>query len=183
MIQDDFSYLGGMDIQAIDNLYSAYQKDPESVDQSWREFFKGFDFARSNFSEQMSSVVFDKEFKVINLIDAYRKRGHLFTKTNPVRIRRRYFPTLDVENYELSESDLETEFHAGRKIGLEKPSLKEILEHLKQTYCESIGAEYMFIRSPEKLEWLSSRMESSRNTTEFTEEQKKHLKKNQLLQE
>ncbi len=175
MIQDDFSYLGGMDIRTIESLYSAYQKDPESVDRSWREFFKGFDFARSNFSEQMSSEVFDKEFKVINLIDAYRKRGHLFTKTNPVRMRRRYFPTLDLENYELSDSDLETEFHAGSKIGLKKPSLKEIVEHLKQTYCESIGAEYMFIRSPEKIEWLSSRMESSRNTTEFTAEQKKEI--------
>jgi len=175
MIQDDFSYLGGMDIQTIESLYEEYQKDPESVDPSWREFFKGFDFARSNFSEQLSSEVFDKEFKVINLIDAYRKRGHLFTKTNPVRIRRRYFPTLDLENYELSDSDLEMVFHAGRNIGLEKPSLKEIVDHLKQTYCDSIGAEYMFIRNPEKVKWLSSRMESSRNTTEFTQEQKKEI--------
>lgn len=175
MKRDDFSYLGNMDVQTVERLYKDYLNDPGSVDRSWAEFFRGFDFARSNFGDGPPSEMLDKEFRVINLIDAYRKRGHLFTKTNPVRIRRRYFPTLDLENYELSEEDLDTVFHAGRNIGLEKATLREILAHLQQTYCESIGAEYMFIRSPEKLKWLSSRMEASRNTTEFTSEQKKEI--------
>ena len=96
MKSGDFSYLGNIDPEAIESLYQKYREDPESVDKSWRDFFSGFDFARQNFSEEIQSDTFDKEFKVINLITTYRKRGHLFTETNPVRIRRKYFPTLDL---------------------------------------------------------------------------------------
>jgi 2-oxoglutarate dehydrogenase E1 component len=181
MKQDDFSFLGGLDIEALEKLYSDYQRDPALVDESWRQFFRGFEFARHDFSEQVVSETVDKEFKVINLIDGYRKRGHLFTKTNPVRTRRKYFPTLDLENYGLSDADLDTTFHAGKEIGIGPAPLRDILAHLHQTYAETVGAEYMFIRSPEKLKWLSHRMESTRNVTEYSTEQKKeffmHLKK------
>jgi len=175
MKQDDFSYLGNIDIRTVENIYQEYLKDPGSVDPSWQDFFKGFDFALQNFSERLTSEVFENEFKVINLIDAYRKRGHLFTRTNPVRTRRKYFPTLDLENYELAEADLDTAFHAGKRIGIGKATLRDIIAHLKQTYCQSVGAEYMYIRDPEKVQWLSLRMESSRNTTDFTPEQKKEI--------
>lgn len=151
MKKDDFSFLGGLDIEAIEALYRDYQKDPGSVEESWRQFFKGFEFARHDFSESVVSETVDKEFKVINLIDGYRKRGHLFTKTNPVRTRRKYFPTLDLENYGLSDEDLDTVFHAGKEIGIGPAKLSDILSHLQQTYAGTVGAEYMFIRSPEKL--------------------------------
>jgi len=181
MKKEDFSYLGNIDIVTVENLYQQYIEDHESVDESWQNFFRGFEFARENFREDIQSETFDKEFKVISLIDAYRKRGHLFTKTNPVRTRRKYFPTLDLENYGLSDDDLDTAFHAGKEIGIGKATLRDIVGHLKQTYCQSVGAEYMFIRNPEKLKWLSSRMESSKNSTEFSADEKKelylHLKK------
>ncbi len=181
MKKDDFSFLGNLDIETIESLYRQFQKDPGSVDSSWQQFFRGFEFARRDFREQIASETLDKEFKVINLIDAYRKRGHLFTKTNPVRTRRKYFPTLDLENYGLDEGDLGTVFHAGKEIGLGPAPLRDILDHLKQTYTSTVGAEYMFIRNPEKLKWLSQRMESTRNVTEYSPEQKKeifmHLKK------
>lgn len=88
MTQDDFSYMGNTDIETIENLYQQYLQDSGSVDESWRNFFRGFEFARENFKEDIHSEAFDKEFKVLNLIDAYRKRGHLFTKTNPVPVNR-----------------------------------------------------------------------------------------------
>ena len=181
MKKDDFSFLGSLDIETIEGLYRDYQKDPGSVEESWQQFFRGFEFARHDFSEQFVSETVDKEFSVINLIDGYRKRGHLFTKTNPVRTRRKYFPTLDIENYGLSEDDLDTVFHAGKEIGIGPAPLRQIRDHLRQTYAETVGAEYMFIRSPEKLKWLSERMESTRNLTEYSPELKKeifmHLKK------
>jgi len=181
MNKASLSFLGNIDIETIESIYQEYLKDPASVEESWQHFFRGFEFARLNFTEDLSSETFDKEFKVINLIQAYRKRGHLFTKTNPVRIRRKYFPTLDLENYGLSEEDLETEFHAGKEIGIGAAKLMDIVEHCRQTYCGNVGAEFMFIRSPEKIKWLTERMESSRNMTEFSEEEKKefymHLKK------
>lgn len=89
---DKFTFVGNADVNAIDELYQRYQRDPESVDAGWHKFFEGFDFARTDFESGEIPENFQKEFKVINLINAYRTRGHLFTKTNPVRERRTYTP-------------------------------------------------------------------------------------------
>lgn len=179
---DGFSFLGNSEIESIDRLYSQFLENPESLDESWRTFFSGFDFARRFQSpSQVGNEHLDKEFRVLNFIDAFRKRGHLFTQTNPVRTRRQYFPTLDLENYGLSSGDLGTVFHAGTEIGLGDATLRDIFDHMQQTYCQSIGAEYMFIRTPEKIEWLQKHIEGSRNITSFPSDVKKqifhHLKK------
>ncbi|HYW94861.1 MAG TPA: 2-oxoglutarate dehydrogenase E1 component [Bacteroidales bacterium] len=173
---DDLSFLGNGEIDAIEELFEQYQKDPESLDPSWQKFFLGFNFAVKNVKTgEIHTETFDKEFKVINYIDAYRKRGHLFTRTNPVRTRRKYFPTLDLENYGLEESDLDLEFYAGREIGIGKASLRNIIGYLNQTYCGSIGSEYMFIRNPEKIRWLQEKIETNRNHSVFSEEEKKEI--------
>jgi 2-oxoglutarate dehydrogenase E1 component len=146
------------------------------LDESWRNFFSGFDFARRfHTGTDAGTEHLDKEFRVLNFIDAFRKRGHLFTRTNPVRTRRTYFPTLDLENYQLSGSDLDTVFHAGTEIGIGDATLRDIVRHMEETYCQSIGAEYMFIRAPEKTEWLQKRIEGSRNRTDFPPEIKKQI--------
>lgn len=175
---DKFSYVSNADGAVIEDLYRQFLKDPESVDFGWKKFFEGFEFARSNYQEGESAEIPEqvrKEFNVINLINGYRSRGHLFTKTNPVRERRKYSPTLDIENFGLSQADLETVFHAGSEIGLGPAKLKDILVHLQQTYCQSIGAEFRYIRNPETVEWLQSKMESSRNTPNFSIEDKKQI--------
>src|SRR5688572_8449619 len=95
---DKFSYLGNGDVNAIEELFIQYQKDPSQVDQSWRDFFKGFEFGRVDYSEGSPIPEnVSKEFKVINLINGYRMRGHLFTKTNPVRQRRKYKPDMSLD--------------------------------------------------------------------------------------
>src|SRR6188768_1051101 len=164
---DKFSYLGNADVAQIEALYQAFLKDPDSVDPSWKDFFQGFQFAQTNFEPVATPSLgragegapslgrtgegsgISPEFNVINLINGYRNRGHLFTRTNPVRERRKYFPSLDLENFGLSEADLETVFHAGSLIGIGDAKLKDILEHQRATYCRSVGAEYKYIRTPE----------------------------------
>lgn len=177
---DKHSYLGNMDVSVLENMYQEYINDPEAVEESWRRFFEGFEFARTQFNGEFSDS-YDKEFKVINLINGFRKRGHLFTATNPVRTRRKYFPTLDIENYGLSEKDMELEFHAGKEIGIGKARLTDILAHLHETYCGEVGSEFMFIRNPVKLNWIQDRIESTKNSTDFTEDEKRdifnHLKR------
>lgn len=178
---DRFSYLGSSDVGQIDDLYQKFLKDPASIEESWKKFFDGFEFAQLNYSQKGKkdkSVIpenVQKEFNVINLINGYRTRGHLFTKTNPVRERRHYKPTLDLENFGLSNADLETVFHSGSLIGIGQATLKNIISHLEQTYCSSIGAEYKYIRSPEIVKWLESRMESCRNTPVFSIDQKRRI--------
>ena len=152
---DNISYVGNADVNAIDYLYQSYLKDPESVDHGWKKFFEGFDFARTNFEEtgEIPENV-QKEFKVINLIHGYRTRGHLFTKTNPLRERRHYSPTLALENFGLTEADLTTVFQSGNEAGLGPAPLKDIIAHLESVYCQSVGIEYTYMREPERLSWI-----------------------------
>jgi len=171
---DKFSFLGNGDVVAMEELFQQYLKDNNSVEADWRHFFAGFEFARKNYEDsgEIPQNV-KKEFDVLNLVNAYRSRGHLFTQTNPVRERRKYTPTLDIENFGLSQADLETVFQAGTQIGIGAAKLKDIIAHLNQTYCQSIGAEYMYIRTPEVIKWLQEKMESSRNTPKFSIDEKK----------
>lgn len=178
---DKFSFLGQADQQSLEALYQQYLNQPTSVEDDWQQFFKGFEFAQKHYAQlpqeakQDTDNQIEKEFKVLNLIQAYRQRGHFFTKTNPVRKRRKYFPTLAIENFGLQKNDLDKSFRAGHEIGLGTTSLKEIINHLEQTYCQSIGVEYLFIRKPEMVSWLKHKMESSRNSPQFTDDQRKHI--------
>ena len=177
---DKFSYIGNADVGQIDALYKQFLENPSSVEDSWKEFFGGFEFARTNFLENGKSGKtipenVQKEFNVINLINGYRTRGHLFTHTNPVRERRHYLPTLDLENFNLSTTDLETVFHSATLLGIGPAKLKDILAHLQQTYCASIGAEYKYIRNPEIVSWIENKMESCRNTASFSIAQKRRI--------
>lgn len=173
---ESFSFLNNSEIGAIEEVYQQYLKNPENVEEKWRSFFSGFDFARANYPlHAPTSHAFDKELKVLNLIEGYRRRGHLFTETNPVRTRRKYSPTLDIDNYGLTEADLNAVFQAGKEIGIGPARLADIIAFLQQTYCQSIGVEFLYIRNPQVLEWLQHKMESVKNTPAFTREEKKHF--------
>ena len=174
---DNISYVGNADVNAIEHLYKSYCQDPESVDIGWKKFFEGFDFARTNYEDGGAIPEnFQKEFKVINLINGYRTRGHLFTKTNPVRERRKYEPTLDIENFGLEQSDLDTVFQAGDQIGIGPATLRDIITDLEQCYCQSIGIEYTFMREPERLEWFRNSIEV-KNRPKFDQERKQKIYK------
>src|SRR5690554_2310360 len=116
-----------------------------------------------------------KEFGVLNLIDAYRTRGHLFTKTNPVRDRRTYSPDLNIQQFGLSEADMNTVFDAARQIGLELTTLANIIFKLDRVYCQSIGLEYMYIKDPEIRKWIQGWLSKNANTLTFSQDQKKKI--------
>jgi 2-oxoglutarate dehydrogenase E1 component len=176
---DSFSYISNADVSAIDNLHQQYLQNPEAVDYGWQKFFEGFDFGyNQRFANGKVTAISEdalKEINVLNLIQGYRTRGHLFTKTNPVRERRKYSPTLAIENFGLQAADLEKTFTAGAELGLGSAKLKDIISHLEQTYCQSIGAEFMFVREPQKLAWLKAKMEKSKNTPQLSIDEKRHI--------
>ncbi len=192
---DKYSFLNTAHTSFFAELYDQYLIHPDSVEPSWRAFFQGFDFgmesgleeagvASSNGSpvadEARDPVIHEtlqKEFQVVRLIDGYRSRGHLFTKTNPVRERRKYSPTLDIENFGLSEKDLDNTFSAGEIIGIGQNTLREIIQHLQRIYCDSIGVEYMFIRSPERVQWIQDWLNINDNHPQFSPERKKYILK------
>tara|TARA_B110000971_G_scaffold45171_1_gene45039 strand:- start:4228 stop:6948 length:2721 start_codon:yes stop_codon:yes gene_type:complete len=175
MALDRFSFLNSIDIDYIDELHQRYLVDKRLVEPSWRSFFDGYEFSKFNYQEvDQIPINVLKEFRVINLINAYRSRGHLFTKTNPVRERRKYHPTLEVKNFGLDQEDLLTVFQASEQVGLEPCSLNDIIIHLEETYCESIGIEYQYIRHPDRVEWIRKNIEL-KNRPKFSKDQKKHI--------
>lgn len=173
---DRLNYINSGNAAYISSLYEAYKQDPESIDFGWQKFFEGFDFGRDTPAQVMTDGEtpehFLKEINVLNMINGYRDRGHLFTKTNPVRERRKYFPGKELETFGLSDADLNTVFNAGVEVGMGPAKLSDIRDMLEQTYCQSIGAEYKYIRNPFKVKWFEDRMESRRNTPSFSTEEK-----------
>ena len=181
---DKYSFLNAAHTGYFAQMYDQYHQQPDSVEPSWRAFFQGFDFGVENSQEGFSSETetgvpehLQKEFKVVQLVDGYRKRGHLFTKTNPVRDRRTYNPNLSIENFGLSHTDLGVVFNAGDIMGIGPSTLADIVAHLERVYCESIGVEYMYIRNQEKLNWIQQRLHVNGNHPKFSQEQKKHILK------
>jgi len=176
---DQLSFLSNADGAYIDHLYTTFRQDPASVDAQWRHFFEGFEFARATYGEPVpadgSSALIQKEILVLNLIAGYRQRGHLFAKINPILPRRVPTPSLHHSSFGLADADLDTVFVAGNQIGIGPAPLRKIIQHLEDTYCRSIGVEYKYIRGPRMLEWLEQRMESSKNATPFSADEKKHI--------
>lgn len=192
---DKYSFLNAAHTSYFAEVYDKYLTDPDSVEPSWRAFFQGFDFGVESSSDKTgdslqngdgaTSLIADgqvpehmqKEFRVVRLINGYRTRGHLFTKTNPVRKRRTYVPTLDLEHFGLSDQDLDTVFTAGEVIGLGPNTLRDIIGHLQRIYCDSIGVEYIYIRKPEFVDWIQNWVNVNDNHPDFSNDQKKHILK------
>ncbi len=172
---DKHSYIGNVHLNYLESLYQDYQKDPSSIDPEWRKFFEGFDFGLSQGEgeEQLSP----KEFKVWNLIEAYRHKAHLISKTNPIRERKDRHANLKLNDLGLSEEDLDQEFFAGKSLGLGKTTLRNILDHLDKIYCRSIGFEYMHVIEKDELEWLQKNIEKETLEINFPIEKKKHILK------
>ncbi len=189
---DRFSFLNAAHTAFFADLYEQYLQNPDSVEPSWRSFFQGFDFAQAGYgSEEFAAQVvqvasgdlgeisekMQKEFNVLKLIEGYRTRGHLFTKTNPVRDRRVHGPSLALENFGLSQADLNTVFDAAKIVNMKPSTLADIIKHLDNVYCQSIGVEFMYIRDSKVQDWIKNRLDINDNQPNFSADQKKHILK------
>jgi 2-oxoglutarate dehydrogenase E1 component len=191
---DKFSYIANADVSVIEALYQSYKADRNAVDATWQQFFDGFEFSLryANVSvlpetgttgngktasvPAMGDGNTDKELRVRNLIQAYRQRGHLKAKTNPVRPRRDRRALLDLKDFKLTEADLDTKFMAGRALGLgNEATLREIIARLEKIYMGPIGFEFVYIREPETYDWLKQKIEQDYPRYSPTIEHKKRI--------
>ena len=183
---DKYSYIANAHGSSIEQLYESYQSDPESIDHSWQRFFEGFDFYQTKFGKNgtatpatnTESNYSEKEVLVRDLIHAYRSRAHLRSTTNPVRKRKERFAILDLEDFGLTEGDLDTEFEVGNLIGIGRATLRKIIESLKLIYEGTVGFEYMYIRRQAILDWFKKKSEyEALNFNPSVEEKKRILLK------
>jgi len=173
----DFQYITNSSPAYIENLYNDFLKDPKSVDQEMRSFFEGFDFAVSsnggsspvattastngNGAATLNKASLDKEFRVYQLIFAYRRKGHLIANTNPIRQRKDRGANLILSNFGLTEEDLSVSFEAGQFVGLGKTTLKNIIAHLNKCYTTNIGVEFSSVNSRIKRDWIKNAVEKT----------------------
>jgi 2-oxoglutarate dehydrogenase E1 component len=167
----DFQFITSSHPNYIEGLYNDFVKDPNSVDEDMRSFFKGFDFAVLNgaatpvngaaVAAPIATGMLDKEFAVYKLARAYRKKGHLVAKTNPIRERKDRGAMLDLVNFGLSEADLATEFEAAKFFGLGKTTLQNLISHLQKCYTNHVGVEYSALNDITKIEWLAREVETT----------------------
>lgn len=184
----DFQYITNSHPGYIEGVYNDFVKNPESVDPEMRKFFEGFDFAvtqgrngsKPDEAISISDAVvtnLDKEFGVYGLIQAYRQRGHLIAKTNPIRERKDRTPSLSLSDFGLSEADLDTVFSAGKFIKLENASLREILAKLTRVYASHVGVQYGTIRRQERIQWLYDQVEEEFTKPLSLDQRKRILQK------
>ena len=171
---DKFSFLSNAGAAYVEELYRRYQQDPQQLDASWQRFFEGYEFAGARREGERPDTG-DQEVAIMKMINAYRDRGHLVAKTNPIRQRRLHKADLDLEYFGLSEESLNREFDVGQQIRIGRASLAQILAHLKETYCASIGVEFRYIRDSRLRMWLHEYMESRANRPQLSREQKTHV--------
>lgn len=181
---DKFSYIANADVAAIESLYQQFKSDPESVDPSWKDFFKGFEFSQtwqgSNGSISTTPSGDDhirKEREVVHLIRGIRARGHMAANIDPLFEVRKKDPSLRLEDFNLSEADLDTVFEAGMEVFGKPATLREIYSSLKTIYCGNIGFEYQYIRDRKIKGWFRRKVETEYRNYSLTSEQKKRILK------
>ena len=169
----DFQYISSAHPSYIENLYNEFRQNPGNVEPEMKNFFEGFDYAVGNgFAANGKTATaasgttaaapanLDKEFAVYRLIQAYRKKGHLIAKTNPIRERKNRHAGLELADFDLSESDLNNEFEAGKFLSLGRTTLKNIVEHLQRSYTHHVGVEFSALNDTAKIQWIAKMMEN-----------------------
>ena len=175
---EKFSYVNNANPAYVESVYQQYLNNPADVDELWRRFFDGYEFSKLpedpvNGGEPITAST--KEIAVTKLINAYRSRGHLIAQTNPIVQRRQHKADLELDYFGLKDENLSETFEAGKEISIGETSLSKILDHLKKTYCGSIGVEYMYCRNPLLRQWIYKELEPIANQPSFNKDEKKHI--------
>jgi 2-oxoglutarate dehydrogenase E1 component len=159
-----------LNLDYLDAQYERWKNDPASVSRDWQAFFKGFDIAGRGGRAAEGAVDFDqvlKQSRVEALKYRYRDLGHLLSCMDPLTACPTSHPLLDIEHFGLSLEDFDREFYTRRFSRDSRAPLKQIVQHLKETYCRSVGIEYMHLQDPDERKWLQDRMEPVRNRPEL----------------
>lgn len=195
------SFLDAGSAAWVEGLYEDYLQDPKSVEVKWREIFDTLARVgeqadtphsvikqqfkqlsrlagqRKDDSQSQVSLEYErKQVRVLQLINAYRFRGHQWAVLDPLSRREKPdIPELTWQHHQLSDSDLDTTFETGSLVGVETTRLRNIIDILQRTYCGSIGAEYMHSMETMEKRWIQQRLESVCSTPSFSNDERVKL--------
>lgn len=155
-----------MNAEFVDSQYQRWRADAGSVSREWQLFFEGFELGVGG--EDKAAGICDqrqvlRQARVGELIDRYRDVGHLLSCLDPLAACPMDHPLLEPAAFELTEDDRDLLFFVPRTLGPGPMRLNELLQALRETYCRSIGIEYLHLQDPGERLWLQERMEPSRN--------------------
>jgi 2-oxoglutarate dehydrogenase E1 component len=160
-------------LDALEDAYERWRQDPASVDPSWQTFFEGFELGQRGESSGVGRRVdTGVQTSVVRLIDAYRDLGHFLAHLDPLNEPAVTHPLLNLSEFGLDDSDLDRTFDTSHFLGLRRGTLRALLAALKETYCRTIGVEYMHIQDTRIRRWLQERMEPRRNQPNLARRQK-----------
>ena len=197
----DANILNGLNSTYIADLYEKWLENPKNVDANWNDWFsdmqntgssndiqswakgKAFEEKLENLEHKNSSLSSEEmrkasidSLRAVMMIRAYRARGHLEAKTDPLNLEKKEeHPELNPEFYGFTKNDYDRPIFIDNVLGIETASLRQILSTLKDTYCGSIGVEYLHIQDPEQKSWIQQRIENIRNQTDFTDKGKEAI--------
>lgn len=191
------SYLSGGSMAYVDSLYEDYLADPDSVPADWKSVFTALpqvngsakDLSHREIREhflrtadkkavQVLQSTDNKQYQVANLVNAFRSKGHLAAKLDPLDMTERQpVPSLELAYHQLVDTDKSRVFFSGTSFNGPEMSLGDIYAALCKTYCGSIGIEYMHIANNEETQWIQQRMESVRGRPDFTTDKKLEILK------
>ena len=186
---DDIVFSGFANTELFEQMYDLYKKNPENVSASWRQFFSQIDSKpQTKKTKKAASIPSSQnDLRIIRLIEAYRKYGHLAAQINPISMSASQEPEeLKLESLGFTLQDLNQIFPTCGLMNQEKATLKEIIDKLKSIYCQKIGFEYYGIVPKEIEKWLQDEIESGRYHAPMSIEQKQlilqHLNKSELFE-
>jgi 2-oxoglutarate dehydrogenase E1 component len=166
------SFATRANLDVIEAAYQSWRADPDSVDAGWRYFFEGFELGASGAVPTSSA---GNQTAIVRLIDAYRDLGHFLARLDPLSEDKTTHPLLELSEFGLDESDLDRTFDTRHFLGLPRATLRNLLAALRETYCRTIGVEYMHIQDTHIRHWLQERMEPRRNQPNFPRRRKLRL--------
>ena len=166
----------------IDQNYETWLTSPDSLPTEWRAFFEGFELAQSPSSATKAAAsdntpegFASKQSRLIGAIYAYRSIGHTIAHFNPLNKEAPHNPRLTLERLGLEEADLDTIFHTGNYLNGVEMTARELLQRLQQTYCHTVGFEYIHIQETPRRRWLQARIEPECFIPRFTKEEKERI--------
>ena len=162
----------------IDAQYERWKADPNSVPSDWRFFFQGFELAGARYGKAEPVCNEDQALRqssVHALISRYRNIGHLLACLDPLTSCPTDHPLLNLAAFNLTVKDLDTPFYARNLSKSDLISLRDLINILKETYCRSIGVEFMHLQDPDERRWLQDRMEPVRNRPHLSSEEKRRI--------